>query len=398
MPLLLLGAAYTALPHIDFLEKAAPKALFLLPYIIFSFGIMLSLHFNLTRVAFVLFVFGLACWGHHATASVDATGFASSVIFLSICFLLPFNLALFALLRERGIATLQGGLRFGYILFQALLIFWVIQGSREDIYRLLSGDFFLSLPFPGSHALPQSALIMNGLAFLLIFSVFRRKCSPVEIGFIGAQGAVILASLFAERETYFILFLSAAGLILLVSVIQNTYHMAYRDDLTGLPARRALNERTLMLGRRYSIAMLDVDHFKKFNDTYGHATGDQVLKMVATGIRKVGGGGRSYRYGGEEFTILFPNRGLDAVVPHLEELRERIEAYRLGIRGKDRPEKSMHGRSRRGAKGKGKAVSVTVSIGVAESGKQRRSPDEVISAADKALYRAKKSGRNRVCR
>jgi len=76
-----------------------------------------------------------------------------------------------------------------------------------------------------------------------------------------------------------------------------------------LPSRRALIERLPSLGRRYTVAMVDVDHFKNFNDTYGHDAGDQVLRMVASRLGEVSGGGTAFRYGGEEFTILFPGKG-----------------------------------------------------------------------------------------
>ena len=92
-----------------------------------------------------------------------------------------------------------------------------------------------------------------------------------------------------SREAYMIFFFTA-GLILLITSIEASFSMAYMDELTGLPGRRSLNETMLNLGRKYVIAMIDIDHFKKFNDTYGHKTGDQVLKMIATRLGKMGGG------------------------------------------------------------------------------------------------------------
>ncbi|HAG79498.1 MAG TPA: GGDEF domain-containing protein, partial [Pseudomonas sp.] len=75
-------------------------------------------------------------------------------------------------------------------------------------------------------------------------------------------------------------------LMLVTAIAHEAYLMAFRDELTGLPGRRALNERLQRLGRQYVLAMADVDHFKRFNDTYGHDVGDQVLKMVASRLRK----------------------------------------------------------------------------------------------------------------
>src|SRR5439155_1053185 len=82
-------------------------------------------------------------------------------------------------------------------------------------------------------------------------------------------------------------YLATAALILIVAVAEASYHMAYQDSLTGLPARRALNEALLRLGGQYTVAMLDVDHFKRINDHHGHDVGDQVLKMIAAKLAQV---------------------------------------------------------------------------------------------------------------
>jgi GGDEF domain-containing protein len=181
-----------------------------------------------------------------------------------------------------------------------------------------------------------------------------------------------------------------------LGVLQETYRLAFRDELTRLPSRRALNERLKAVGRRYAVAMVDVDHFKSFNDTYGHDVGDQVLRMVAARLARVGGGGHAYRYGGEEFTLLFAGQGVEEALPHLEGLRAEIEGYRMAIRASDRPRKKRAGKRRRSGTTSAQSVSVTVSIGVAERSDRYDYPEAVIKAADKALYRAKRRGRNRV--
>ena len=132
--------------------------------------------------------------------------------------------------------------------------------------------------------------------------------------------------------------LSLAGVLVVAALIMEAHRIGFRDDLTGIPNRRALNLRLRGLGRRYTIAMLDVDHFKQFNDTYGHDVGDQVLRMVASQIRRIGGGGRAYRYGGEEFTVVFSGKDKEQARPHLEAVREAIADYPLVLRGKDRPD------------------------------------------------------------
>ena len=162
--------------------------------------------------------------------------------------------------------------------------------------------------------------------------------------------------------------------------------VARRDPLTGLGNRRALEEdlevlaaRVTRYGHQYCMAVLDVDHFKSYNDRYGHQAGDEILKAVATELNGHSrAGDRLYRYGGEEFLCIFPEQSL-AMAAHAVQ-RMRIGLERLAI---PHPDTAF-------------AV-VTVSAGLAslEPG-EIRSASEVLKEADEALYRAKQLGRNRV--
>ena len=125
------------------------------------------------------------------------------------------------------------------------------------------------------------------------------------------------------------------------------YLLAYHDELTTLPSRRAFNDALLRLQAPYSIAVVDIDHFKRFNDTYGHDTGDQVLGLVAACLARVTGGGQAYRCGGEEFNILFAGKTTDQVVDHLEQLRATVERSEFRMRGGDRRQ-AARGPDRRG--------------------------------------------------
>jgi PleD family two-component response regulator len=159
----------------------------------------------------------------------------------------------------------------------------------------------------------------------------------------------------------------------------------------------------------FAIAMLDIDHFKKVNDTYGHDTGDQVLTMVASRLARIGSAGKAYRTGGEEFSILFPGKTVTEVVTELEALRITISEASFRVRNTPERRKTERGpdrrqvikssrrkRTERSFASPSGQFSVTVSIGVAEPNSRAHSPQEVIQAADKALYRAKRGGRNRV--
>ena len=89
-------------------------------------------------------------------------------------------------------------------------------------------------------------------------------------------------------------YVATAALILGASLIETSYVLAYHDELTGIRGRRAFNESLLSLDQQYAIAIVDIDHFKKFNDTYGHDVGDQVLCMVASRLSQVGGDGQAF--------------------------------------------------------------------------------------------------------
>src|SRR5207244_5445715 len=100
--------------------------------------------------------------------------------------------------------------------------------------------------------------------------------------------------------------------------------------------RRALNEALLRLGGHYTLAMADVDHFKNINDRHGHDVGDQVLKMVAAKLALVGGSGRAFRYGGEEFAVLFPGKSAEECLPELESRRRSGEETGFILRSRIR--------------------------------------------------------------
>jgi diguanylate cyclase (GGDEF)-like protein len=261
--------------------------------------------------------------------------------------------------------------------------------------------------------IPQLALLAFVVAFAVLLVRFLLYRKPLEIGLLWSLVATFIG-LQENANRIAIAYWGTAGLLLVASIIENTYVLAYHDELTSLPARRAFNEALLRLEPPYSIAVVDIDHFKSFNDTYGHDTGDQVLCMVAARLARVSGGGQAFRVGGEEFSILFGGKFLKETVPHLDALRTLIEESRFRVRsmperrsasrGEDRRVQDKKNATRRRltqprnlpAESSLSGLSVTVSIGVAEASAKTRDVEQVMQAADKALYRAKKGGRNRV--
>jgi diguanylate cyclase (GGDEF)-like protein len=265
-------------------------------------------------------------------------------------------------------------------------------------YRFDETLTWLKIPlvdFPILQELPFSQLVPAafGLSMAVLLFRFIRRPGVFESGFFWAL--VTLALALAGAPGHRPLLFAAAALILVLGILETFHFMAFRDELTGLPARRAMNEALLKLGSRYTLAMVDIDFFKKFNDRHGHDVGDQVLRMVAARLSAVRGGGRAFRYGGEEFALLFPGCSVEEALPTLEQLRQEVERSEFALRGRFRPRKKpVHPRAKKSA---GK-LRVTVSIGAAERGGALKEPGQVLKAADQALYRAKKRGRNQVCR
>ena len=210
----------------------------------------------------------------------------------------------------------------------------------------------------------------------MIALVFVRR-TKVEQGLLWALASVFLGLYEIDRPNALQFYFGAAGLVLVLAVLEHGYEIAYRDELTGLPGRRAFTNAIGHLGGTYAIAMCDVDHFKRFNDTYGHDVGDQLLKAVAARLSQVGGGGRAFRYGGEEFLVVFRGRTAKDAEPYAEALRNAIADTRLDARTSDRS-----------------SIGISVSIGIAEKSKRHSTPELVVEAADKALYGAKEAGRN----
>lgn len=395
---LLVPSGFLLLAAVLFLRLAAPESVsavvLVYPYAVFAVGLLLGWRFNRSRVVFAILALALADRALLHFAAGEAPTAATSHLALSaVAFLLPLNLAGFSLLTKRGTLLRRGVVGLSLLGGQVLLIAGLDLFDPALGVALLEYKFF-DLPLLDQTLMAQPALLAFALAFLLfpIRSLIQRKA--LDNVFLWALLAAFLALHASPGGPASTFYLATAGLILVASVIEASYRLAYGDELTGLPGRRALSEASQALGEQYAVAMVDVDHFKKFNDQYGHKAGDQVLRMVAATLKQVSGGGRAFRYGGEEFAVLFLDKGVEDALPHLEAVRETIESSRFILRGRDRRRKKL--RKSRGASPPRKRMSITVSIGVAEPNSPTKTPEQVIQAADEALYRAKKAGRNKV--
>ena len=416
-------------------------------YAVFAAGILLAWRFHSSRILFALLTLLLA---HRALEFFSAGRVApfgpGRIALEAVAFLLPLNFIIFSSTRERGVALPAVLPRLALLFFESVFVAVICRpGAR-------TGPAFLRPGFLGDFSwtrITTLALLAFAAALSVLLVRFLRYRKPTESGLLWALVVTFFSLQAGGIGPAATAYWATAGLILVSSIIENSYLLAYHDELTALPARRAFNDALFHLEEPYSVAAVDIDHFKKFNDTYGHETGDQVLRLVAAKLAGVTGGGRAYRVGGEEFSILFPGKSLKEALPHLELLRSVIEVSNFQLRGGQerrgsavaqvRPQSQAEqsgqgpadrrqgsagadfaGRERRAADRRaetrrtpasrsrtrsGRAappqaadsrLSVTVSIGAAEPSARTRTPEQVIQAADKALYRAKQAGRNRV--
>lgn len=398
LPAVVLSVSWSLLPRIPLIQPEKMALLTSAPYLLIAVGLLLSFHFRRGRIFIVLTLFAF-CYHLYTSRLAGMTGPDTPeawLIYKGMTILLPLNLMICALMNEKGVLTKAGKMRLLFLGLQGFVFWMTIHNDLQGFWVILTGKL-VSWPLLDRFSVSQETIIFLFAAGIIALWRAISRQSPIDGGMFGSTIAafILLNWLWVP---YVPAALSAtAALILVISVIQDSHNMAFKDDLTKLPSRRSLNEQLPCLGSRYAIAMVDVDHFKHFNDNYGHDTGDQVLKMIAAKLMDVTGRGRAFRYGGEEFTIIFPGKGVKEAAPHLESLRKVIAEYQMYLRDHNRPKDDGRGKSRRSNKRPDQYVSVTVSIGVAEAGGRHTAPQEVIKAADEALYKAKNKGRNQVC-
>ncbi len=391
----------------------ALPALSFLAYCAIGGGMLLAWRFHSSRIFFALLVLFLAeeaialfGGGHISPGTPGWTALQAVAV------LVPLDFLLIALMQERGF-TVPAIAPVGMFLFvQSVIVAVLCRAAQGLPAPSVRAPHHLATAVVSPVSIPGYALFAFAGAGVLLLGRFLLTRKPVDSALLWSLSAFFLCLRFSGTARVSIVYLATAACILAASIIENSYLLAYHDELTALPSRRAFNDALLRLQHPYSIAVVDIDHFKRFNDTYGHETGDQVLQLVAVSLSRVTGGGQAYRCGGEEFNILFPGKTTSEVADHLEQLRATIASSEFRLRSGDRRQ-APRGPDRRNERARGRkrtgqairelvqekspaALSVTVSIGVATSAREKSQPELVLQAADKALYCAKDNGRNRI--
>ncbi|MCE0495819.1 GGDEF domain-containing protein [Vibrio salinus] len=367
----------------------------ILPYIFNAIILILALMFKRSRIAM------LALANVAAYAIIQSrlqTPLSLGSTFLEYCllvFLYPVALYLIYLFKNANVLT-KGTLYYLFIL--SLLAGWsavIIENYQE--LQLVETFKTLLYYYASFSRLP--VLLFLYLFALLGISAIMHLNYGKQINtaiYTSMTFFVTMAVLFDTRLISSTLF-SIEALFQITYMVLHIRTVAYKDKLTDLASRRALELEFMQLNRRYSVAMIDVDHFKKFNDKFGHDAGDDVLRLVGTHLKSHCKKAQVYRYGGEEFTVIYKGKLANDAKENLEELREAISNYEMKIRNPDtRPKINTFGALKRSNTNlEYQTVKVTISIGVSDSS-LASSSDEVLKLADEALYEAKQKGRNRV--
>jgi len=390
LPGALLLLAATIVLHPSGLRGVVAPLLPSFPLTVLGGGMLLAWRFGRSRLVLALAVLlltdrALLAWAPAGGASSEV----GRAIFGALAILVPLDLAVLAWVPERGLLSRPGRAAIIGLGVEIVLVALLCQ----PLFLPLAGWLEVAPGRAGLGALPPPTLVVFALTFLLVAWRAIRQGTALEGGAVWTVVATFLALSAGGGGLDSSIYLGTGGVILVLSLIETWHGMAYDDELTGLPARRALNEALSRLSGTYTVAMVDVDHFKRFNDEHGHDVGDQILRMVGTRLAGIGGGGRAFRYGGEEFAVLFAGKSIEQAREHLELLRRAIESSPFTLRAVDRPRTRPESPRAPGPRAR---LSVTVSIGMAAASEKTRKPDAVVRAADAALYRAKQSGRNQL--
>lgn len=376
----LLITSVLLLPTITQIDAHYQTLLAYLPYGLGLLVIILGQQFVQGRIAMAAanLLIGYAIIQTQLQAPLEQESIRAYFILLSIFW--PLNFFVIYWLPERKLLSSLGVL-LAIIISAQITSAYLLTHFLTEYSQLLNQHLTLQ-PFSQDPAsfmsrwlLPalNSLILFLACLILLIHTLMKRDRSHCVL--FACMISTTLICAWFDHAGISSLFSSLIASALLITLLFNSHDLAFLDELTGLPGRRALINELKHCGKHYCVVMADIDHFKKFNDTHGHDTGDDVLRIVAQELAKVRGGGKAFRYGGEEFTILFKRKNSEEAEPFIEGIRQSIADYPLMIRDKK------------------KQVQVTVSFGIAQRQPEQKA-EEVMKSADQALYRAKKNGRN----
>lgn len=384
------------------LTSATKSGIQFIAFGLLAAAVLLSFLFRRGKTLFTALILALLIIGFDSPISYLMVDYHTELVFNLLQLIVPPLLVLIAVSPRRHIlhpASIVWIVAIG-------LITIAVWAARYDsaFNRLVQRIFELQLisRWLPTEGLPYPEIIVGvgifGLLIIILTDSIYHWENPLAAVWIGVYAAACFGLLTLASPLISTLWFAAAAGILTIALIQYAHRMAFLDALTMVPNRRALDEQLSRLRNLYAIAMVDIDFFKQFNDTHGHKTGDNVLRKTASQLQQVGGGGRVFRYGGEEFAIVFPGKTAREAGIYCEEIRKQIANepfYRRGPKRPRRPPKHPP-ENRPSQDNTAHKLSITVSIGIAAPGSRAVKPEKILQQADNALYHAKKTGRNKV--
>lgn len=360
-----------------------------IPYMSFFIIGYLGFKLNQTRILFTALLF-LAAYHFLLNPDILSSSGIGKIRLRQILSLgIPIGISILFSFKESPLASKKTLVRMLLFILPILIfsLFFILYPNRFDQLTKLELIPVINL------VVPQISFLSLLILTIISTTMIENKIKPFlhatlislipfyTASYVGIKTGVNLEFVTTNN----ILCFSIISLILFHAIYQMYWERVYIDELTSIPNRRALDEKMQALSGDYSIAMVDIDHFKKFNDTYGHDEGDNVLRLVAKTIESVLGD-KAFRYGGEEFCVLFKGANPEESFMLANKARRKLEDKIFTIRAR--------GQANTKKKNGGKKVKVTVSIGISGSNKQNDNPTKVIKKADEALYKAKEKGRN----
>ena len=350
----------------------------LYPPVVYGVGLFLAWRFRRSRVAAVLlglFMMDVVLRPSNASMEpgVGSVWDASGVLLL---FLMP----VVAAMKDRGVLSHRGLIQVAIILagLAAGLMVWAVRPE------FLSWTWQSFLPWDLSGLRLSNAMLIVGLFALLLtggLAVWRGH--RLDKGFFWIAVALLFALGGGPDSVESTVFLTMAALILVVNVLEKSYALSLHDNVTHLPARRAMRREIRRAGSSYALALVSVDHFKTLHDRYGRDASDRVIKKIARDLRMVGRHARVFRYSGENFALVFPGKGRNEVLGDLEDLRADIEDFRFAMS----PKAAGNGKGE-GAKYPSVRWSLTVTVGVAQCEEKTGWWSTRYGAIDRAARRA----------
>jgi diguanylate cyclase (GGDEF)-like protein len=323
-----------------------------------------------------------------ANTAVNIEG--GRLIYHAVSFLLPFNLCVFAFLKRKGDMTWQSIWFLVGILLQgcAVAFFYKYQSLGFGAFLEYSSTkrgLLQGIP------LSQLAMFAFGIAFAYYLFLYIRTRGVIERSFCWALISIFYALGLSKIGPVSSIYFSTAGLIFVISVIENIYIEGFQDEITDLPTGKSMLGILSRLDRGYTVALIEVDHFNRLRENHGRRVSKEVLRSVGSKLTTAAGGAKSFRYGDEQFAVVFPGMFLSDALPIMEELRQTIKKPGPILTDKKSPRKKP-----KRIEVLANKVQVKVSIGVAERKDLDMTPRQAIANAEKALTTAKNEGRDRM--